>query len=329
MFSQWQDRSVLVTGATGFIGSHLAERLVSDGARVRVLVRDPDRLRPSLRDRVAIVQGDLRQADRFDRAVKDCEIIFHVAGWSGSPNSHRAAYAIGVEATTQLALAARSAGAQRFIYTSSIAVYGPLLAGVIEEKQPHWPVYLYAEIKSLGERTALATATDRFGITIIRPAEVYGPRNHGWTTLPIALAKRGLPVLIAGGHGLAHPAYIDNLIDAYLAAAICPEAIGEAFTISDADVEWRDFFGRYATMAGRSARSIPAAVVWLGTALIEIGTKISHQPSGINRKLIGFVTGCCQLSTAKARRLLKWSPRVSFDEGMLRTEAWLRTEKYL
>jgi nucleoside-diphosphate-sugar epimerase len=327
--SFWQDRSVLITGATGFIGSHLAERLVNDGARVRVFVREPDRLRPTLRDRVEIIQGDLQQPDRFDLAVKDCEIIFHVAGWVGSPNSRVAAYAIGVEATTQLALAARSAGARRFIYTSSIAVYGPMLTGVIEETQPHWPVYLYAEIKSLGERAALATATDRFGITIIRPAEVYGPRNHGWTTLPITLAKRGLPVLIAGGHGLAHPAYIDNLIDAYLAAAMCPEAIGEAFTISDADVEWRNFFGRYAIMAGRPARSIPAAVAWLGTALMEIGTKIMRRPTGANRKLIGFVTGRCQLSTAKAQHLLNWSPRVSFDEGMQRTEAWLRAEKYL
>lgn len=327
--SQWQDRSVLITGATGFIGSHLAERLVSDGARVRVLVRDPDRLRPALRDQVENIQGDLQQPDRFDLAVKDCEIIFHVAGWLGSPNSRKAAYAIGVGATTQLAQAARSAGAQRFIYTSSIAVYGPTRTGVIEETHAQQPAYLYAEVKSWGERAALATAADRFGVSILRPAEVYGPRNHAWTVLPVQLAKRGLPSLVGGGHGITHPAYIDNLIDAYLAAAVCPEAIGEAFNICDGDVEWREFFGRFALMAGRQARSIPVACVWLGTLFAEIGAAITFQPAVYNRSMIGFVTSRSRLSTAKAQRLLNWSPRISFDQGMQRTEAWLRAEKYL
>lgn len=302
---------------------------MNEGARVRVFVRDPARLLPVLRDRVEIVQGDLLQPDRFDLAVKDCEIVFHVAGWLGSPNSRQAAYAIGVEATTQLALTARSAGAQRFIYTSSIAVYGPVLDGVIEEDRSHWLTYLYAEIKSMGERAVLNTATDRFGVTILRPAEVFGPRNRSWTTLPVSLAKRGLPVLINGGRGLAHPAYIDNVIDAYLAAASRPEAVGEAFTLSDLDIEWREFFGRYATMAGRPARSIPAAVVWLGAWIAEAGAWLTHQPPIYRRALIGFVTGRCRLSNAKAQHLLGWSPRISYDEGMRRTEAWLRAEKYL
>jgi nucleoside-diphosphate-sugar epimerase len=316
---------VLITGATGFIGSHLAERLVSEGARVRVMVRDRSKLLPALRDRVEVVQGDLQQPDRFDLAVKDCEIVFHVAGWLGKPNSRTAAYAVGVEATTHLALAARSAGVRRFIYTSSIAVYGPVMNGVIIDDRAHWLTYLYAEIKSLGERAALETTTENFGVTIIRPAEVYGPRNQSWTVLPVQLAKRGLPVLIDGGHGLAHPVYIDNMIDAYLAAATCPEAIGQAFTISDGDIEWRDFFGRYAIMAGRQPRSIPSAIVWLGALFAEIGAKITLQPPTYRRSLIGFVTGRAQYSTAKAQQLLNWSPHVSIDEGLKRTEQWLRT----
>jgi nucleoside-diphosphate-sugar epimerase len=322
--SLWHNRSVLITGATGFIGSHLAERLLNEGAQVRVMVRDRSKLLPALRDRVDIVQGDLQQPDRFDLAVKDCEIVFHVAGWLGSPNSRQAAYAIGVEATKQLAIAARAAGVRRFIYTSSIAVYGPVMNGVVTDDQAHWLTYLYAEIKSLGERAALDTATEKFGVTVLRPAEVYGPRNHSWTTLPVSLAKRGLPVLIDGGHGLAHPVYIDNMIDAYLAAALQPEAIGQAFTISDGDIEWREFFGRYAIMAGRRPRSIPAAFVWLSALFAEIGAKITLQPPTYRRSLISFVTGRAQLSTVKAQQLLNWSPHVSIDEGLKRTETWLK-----
>ncbi|HET7378241.1 MAG TPA: NAD-dependent epimerase/dehydratase family protein [Anaerolineae bacterium] len=327
--SEWINRPVLITGATGFIGSHLAERLINEGARVRVLVRDRSKLIVTLRDRVEVVEGDLRQSERFDLAVQECEIIFHVAGWVGSPNSRQAAYAIGVEAARQLALAARAAGAHRFIYTSSIAVYGPVLDGIITEDRPHWPIYLYAEIKSQGERAALDTATDQFGVTILRLAEVYGPRNHSWTTLPVSLAKRGLPVLVAGGHGLAHPVYIDNLIDAYLAAATCPAANGEAFSICDGDIDWREFFGRYAIMAGRQPRSIPARLVWLGSLFAEISAKLTRQPPLVQRSLIGFVTGRPRLSTAKAQRLLNWSPRISIDEGLRRTEVCLHAEKIL
>ncbi|MBI5564953.1 MAG: NAD-dependent epimerase/dehydratase family protein [Chloroflexi bacterium] len=263
----WLNRPVLITGATGFIGSHLAERLIAEGARVRVLVRDPYKLIDSLRDRVEVVTGDLLQPDCFAPATRDIDTVFHVAAWLGVPNSIEAAHAINVTATRQLAEAARSSHVRRFVYTSSIAVYGPVMSGVVDETQPHWPVYVYGETKSLGEQAALATRTDQFEVTIIRPAMVYGARGAAWTTLPVELTRRRLPSLVGGGYGFSHPVYIENLIDAYLLAAECDEAVGEAFTISDGDVPWREFFGRYAAMMGKRARSIPVALTWLGAAV--------------------------------------------------------------
>ncbi len=324
-----RDRPVLVTGATGFVGSHLAERLVAEGARVRVLVRDPYKLIESLRDRVEVVIGDLLQPDCLVSATKDIDTVLHVAAWLGTPNSLKIAHAINVTATRQLAEAARANSVRRLVYTSSIAVYGPVSSGIVDETQPHWPVYAYGETKSLGERAALAAQTDRFEVTILRPAMVYGARGSSWTTLPVELAKRGVPSLIGGGYGFSHPVYVENLIDAYLLAAECDGAIGEAFTISDGDVPWREFFGRYAAMAGHRARSIPAALAWLGATASEAASKITRRPPSISRPMLGFVTGQAQLSTAKAQRLLGWSPRYSLDEGLRRTEAWLRAEKYL
>jgi nucleoside-diphosphate-sugar epimerase len=325
----WLNHPILVTGATGFVGSHLAERLVAEGARVRVLVRDPYKLIDSLRDRVEVVTGDLLQPDCFVPATQDIDTVFHVAAWLGTPNRSDAAHAINVTATRQLAEAARSNHVRRFIYTSSIAVYGPIMSGVIDESQAHWPVYAYAETKSLGEQAALATHTDRFEVTIIRPAMVYGARGASWTTLPVKLAQRGLPSLVGGGYGFSHPVYVENLVDAYLLAAGRDEAVGEAFTISDGDVPWREFFGRYAAMMGKRARSIPTALVWIGAALAEATAKITRHTPTISRAQLGFVTGQARLSTAKAQRLLGWTPRCSLDEGLHRTEAWLREEKYL
>src|SRR5512135_2090585 len=152
--SFWQKRTVLVTGATGFIGSHLAERLVAEGAQVRVLVREPQKLLPSLCGQVEALRGDLLQPGCFAAATQSCEFVFHVAAWLGQPNRRETAYAINVTATQQLAEAARTAGARRFISTSSVAVYGPVLAGVVDETWPHSDVYLYSETKSRGEQAA-------------------------------------------------------------------------------------------------------------------------------------------------------------------------------
>jgi nucleoside-diphosphate-sugar epimerase len=320
----WHERTVLVTGATGFIGSHLAERLIAEGACVRVLVRDPQRLLPSLRDRVEVVRGDLLQPACFAAATRDCDVVFHSAAWLGEPNRREVAYAINVTATQQLAEAARAAGVRRFVSTSSIAVYGPVLSGVVDETWPHSDVYLYSETKSRGEQAVFAAQTDRFEVTVIRPAEVYGPRGGAWTTLPVKLAQRGIPSLIGGGHGFAHPVYVQNLVEAYLLAAQRDEAIGEAFTICDADLPWRDFYGRYAAMAGKRARSIPVWLTWCGALGAEVGAKITRRPPAISRAQMGFVTGRCVYSTEKARRLLGWLPLVSLEEGLQITEQWLR-----
>ncbi len=327
--SFWHKRTVLVTGATGFVGSHLAERLVTEGAQVRALVRNPQKLIPSLRDRVEVICGDLLQSDRLAAATANCEIVFHIAAWLGRPNQREAAYAINVAATQQLAEAARAAGVRRFIGTSSIAVYGSILEGVVDETWPHWNVYLYGETKSLGEQVAWAAMTDRFEVTIIRPAEVYGPRGGAWTTLPVRLAQRGIPSLVGGGHGLAHPVYVENLVDAYLLAAQRDEAIGEAFTICDTDIPWREFYGRYAALAGKRARSIPMWLAWCGACGAELSTKITRRPPTLSRAILGFATGRCTFTTDKARRLLGWSPRCSLDEGFRRTEQWLREIKLI
>ena len=322
--SDWNQRTVLITGATGFVGSHLAERLVAEGACVRVLVRDPQKLLSALRDRVEVVRVDLLHPDCFAGAIKDCDVVFHVAAWLGQPNRREAAYAVNVTATQQLAEAARAAGTRRFISTSSVAVYGPVLEGVVDETWPHSDVYLYSETKSRGEQAVFAAQTDRFAVTIIRPAEVYGPRGGSWTTLPVKLAQRGIPSLIGGGRGFAHPVYVQNLVDAYLLAAQRDQAIGEAFTICDADIPWRDFYGRYATMAGKRARSIPVWLAWCGALGAETSAKIMRHPPAISRAQLGFMTGRCVYSTEKARRLLGWSPRFSLEESLRQTEHWLR-----
>jgi len=321
--SEWAGRRVLVTGASGFIGSHLTQRLIDDGASVRVLVRHPGKLIAALRDRVEVMTGDLLHPDCFAPATRDIDTVFHVAAWLGRPARYDAAYAINVTATRRLVQAARANGVRRLVHTSSIAVYGPVAEGVVTEDSPQRPVYAYAETKSLSERAAL-DAAGQLEVTILRPAMVYGPRSSAWTITPVRLAQRRLPVFIGSGRGFSHPVYVDNLIDAYLLAAAQPPAAGEAFTISDGDVEWRDFFGRYARLAGRRAYGVPVMPAQIGASILALVFKAMRRPSVISRAAVGFITGRARLSTAKAQRLLGWSPRISFDEGMRRTARWLK-----
>ena len=108
-------------------------------------------------------------------------------------------------------------------------------------------------------------------------------------------------------------------------AAMRDEAVGEAFTICDADLPWREFYGRYAALAGKPARSVPTWVAWCGAFAAEMKAALMRQTTYVSRAQLGFMTGHCVYSTEKARRLLGWSPRFSLDQGMERTATWLRT----
>ena len=316
-------QNVLVTGATGFIGSHLALRLMEQGIRVRGLARSAARGAWLAQRGVEIVEGDLTDAASLRCAARGCHIIFSVAAWPGRPNSWDAARRINVEGTRALVEAAIAAGAQRLIHTSSIAAYGFLDAGVVDETCPLRAADPYGVTKAQSESVVL-TYADRIEVSLLRPAQVFGPRGGAWTTLLFDSVKRGLPILVNGGRGTFHPCYVENLVDAYLLAATRAAAVGEAFTIVDGVTTWSEFVGYYARMVGRSARSVPAAPVKIGLSMYLAWCRLTRRSPVAARDWLKALLGSSRYSNEKAKRLLGWSPRVSIDEGMRRTEAWLR-----
>ena len=209
------------------------------------------------------------------------------------------------------------------MHTSSIAAYGPVAEGVIDETWPLRASDAYGAGKAAGEAVVFSYA-GQIETSVIRPAQIYGPRGRTWTQRLVNMIRRGLPVLVDGGHGTFHPCYVDNLVDAYLLAATRPEAVGQAFTIVDGVTTWRDFTAHYARMAGRPARSVPALVPRIGAYLAVTGSAITRRPPVGTPDMLPFVVGHSRYSHDKAVRLLGWSPRVSLDEGMRRTEVWLR-----
>ena len=166
---------------------------------------------------------------------------------------------------------------------------------------------------------------------MIRPTNVYGPCSNPWTVRPIKLINSGQMILINGGTGICNYVYIDNLLDATLAATKRDQSVGQVYLITDGfAVTWKEFFGYYARMAGKPRiRSVPQ---WLGKAIalgMEIASKFTGRPPKITREAVQFLTRQAHFSIEKARRELGYQPRFSLEEGMQLTEQWLREAGYL
>lgn len=326
--------TVLVTGATGFIGGRLAERLAQEtGARVRALARTPAKAAPLAAIGCEVVEGDLADAASLARATAGCAVVFHAAAWVSEQGSRQAVWATNVAGAARLVDAARAAGAARFVHVSSCAVYGSRQAFDIDESTPMRTGHTrYADSKIAAEEV-IWQASQRHGLPVVvaRPSQVYGLGSPQFTLRPLAMIRQGRMVLIDGGRHLCKPVYIDNLVDGLILCATVDAAVGEAFNFADgAPVPWRDFFGAYAAMAGApKLPSISYPAAWMAALLFEGYARLRGKEATFNRMVVRSLHSNNSFCIEKAQRLLGWQPRVDLAEGMRRTEAWLRAHGYL
>jgi len=312
-------KKALVTGATGFIGGRLAERLVSEeGVKVRVLVRTPGKAEWLVSSGMEVVEGDVTDLDSIRRTIEGCQIVFHCAAMMHDGQATLDEFRrVNVEGTRYVLEAAADVGVERFAHISSIAVYGISPREGTSETDPYQPCGLfYCDTKIETEEVAFPYYKEReLPLVIIRPANVYGPRSSFWTVGLMMMIKSGQLELIDGGQGMSNHVYIDNLVDAILLAAQNDAAVGEAFIVSDgAKTPWKDFLGFYARMLGRD----PLPVISRDAAL-------RHLPA----EIVGFWTQEGWFDIGKARTVLGYEPRIPLAEGMRLTEQWLREAGYL
>lgn len=316
---------VLVTGASGFIGGRLAERLAAEeGARVvgsGRTFRNENVLRAA---GVEMARADILDAAAMEKLCEGKAVVCHLAAWlQRGRGGEEEAYIINEKATRALMESAARAGVRRFILVSSVAAYGLPPVDAIEESTPIDPRQpdLYGRTKALGEIAALEVAErTRLPLTILRPAMVYGPGSTGWTVGMLRLVKKGVPVLFGSEGGNAYPVYIDDMVDAAILSCARDEASGEAFNVSDASIDWETFFNYYGRMCGRRPRRVPMAVARLiawANERVKLGLPLTVDRLNVYVRRLRYPTG-------KAERLLGWKVRVNLDEGMRRSEAWLR-----
>jgi nucleoside-diphosphate-sugar epimerase len=319
-------RKAAVTGAGGFIGGAICRGLADDGASVTGVEIDP-----ATAPRVGEAGAEFAAADVTDRvalerALEDAELVVHAAAYVRDWGTMEEFVRVNVGGTVNVLDAAAACGADRVVHISSVVVYGYHHPGDQDEAAFHRTYGIpYIDTKSASDRLAL-----RRGAVVIRPGDVYGPGSVPWTLRPLELAKVGQLAVPGAGDGTMLPLYIDDLVEAVKLALLEGEP-GRAYTVWDgAPMSFGDYFDRIAELAGsRPARRVPRPLLGALARVMESVAAVRGRPPRFSSRAATFIDRRGTVSNRRAREELGWEPRVSFDEGMRRTEEWLRAEGLL
>jgi nucleoside-diphosphate-sugar epimerase len=322
-------RRALITGAAGFVGRRAVERLRRQGVAVRALLRS-GLVGADRREGLELVRGDVTDPDSLAAAAKGCDVVFHCA-WGGATLEE--ARRINLHGAINVLEASARAGVRRVVHLSTMAVHGDRLPPVLAEDHPmDLRGDAYGVSKAEGERAALELGRER-GVEVValRPSLVYGPHAPFWLVGYLERTKRDQVVLVDGGRGLANLLFVEDLVDAMLAAAVRPGVAGEACLVSGPHpVSWREYLGHFARMCGKPLP--PAVPLWrarLEMQFLRVYGVFTQRPRRLQGMDIRLMSQRCAVSIARAERVLGWRPATSLEVGMQLCEAWLRREGHL
>jgi nucleoside-diphosphate-sugar epimerase len=321
----------LVTGATGFIGGRLTKRLLERGDDVRLLVRRPEAARAFADRGATICRGDMCDEGTFPDALEDVDVVFHCAGLAADWGPRRDFERINVDGARSLAqAAARKAAKPRFVHISTTDVYGYPKHACGDDGPTRDTGLPYNSTKLRGEVAVRAVANEtKLPLIVVRPATVYGPGSKDLGTEMARLLRRREMMVVAGGAVPAGLVYVDNLVDALLAAAERDVAVGSIYTVRDQTNEtWRQYLDALADGLGvpRVKTSLPYGVALaLGAASEAACTMLRLKSRPLVTRHAVQILGRDQCyGIDRAMKDLGFRSRVSFEEGMRRTVSWLR-----
>ena len=315
---------VLVTGATGFLGSHLASALAARGDTVRALSRGIVGESRRQEANIEIVRGDLKDKDSLREAIAGVDVVCHAAAaMRGSWREHAETT---IQGTKWMLKLSQEAGVKRFIHISSITIYRTWdreSKALIDETCP-WDPYPerlgpYAYSKVEAEKHAFRYLWQGLPVVVIRPGIIYGPGGRVMHPNVGYFVTKKLFLLVGGGDIPLPLTYVDNTVDGILLAMSNDRAIGQVYNlVDDATITQREFLDRYKTSVnGRFVTlSLPLPLLLAGAVLARqlkrFGmTSIVTTAYGLNAQYANV-----RFDAGKARRELGWHPRVALDEGL-------------
>lgn len=313
----WQGRKVLVTGAGGFIGSHLAERLVKLGANVRGLVRYGSRgstgWLSGLRDTIEVVAGDVRDPECVQGAMEDVEVVFHLAALIGIPYSYRAPDSYvqtNIEGTLNVLQAARRLRTPRVVHTSTSEVYGTAQAVPMKESHPLRAQSPYSATKIAADKLVEAFQLS-FGIPTVtlRPFNTFGPRQSARAVIPTIIGQclKGRRVRLGNLAATRDLNYVSNTVDGFIKAATASEAVGLTINLGS---------GREISV-GELTRLI-ARIMDRDITIETEEQRLRPEQSEVERLVADNLL---------ASQKLNWQPAVSLEDGLAKTIDWFRSHE--
>lgn len=323
----------LVTGGTGFIGSHLIERLRQRGNEVKCVAKD--KLNAAFLESldVEVVLADLNNGVGWDSVLEGVECIYHLAGVTRVQSS-REYYEGNYFATKRLleVCGAHCDTLKRFVYVSSLAAVGPSLDGKpVTEKTPHHPVSHYGKSKMMAE-LEVVRARDRLPVTIVRPSAVYGPRERDMYEY-MRLILLGIQPLIGFRKKFLNLIHSDDLVDGILLAAEHPRALGEIYFLGSEKSYTSFEIGNAIAHALHKYPiriRIPHALVHVVGAIATVVGHLTGKQIFFNiqkaRESVQSAWTCC---VEKAKSHLGFQQRIGLDEGMQKTFCWYRENGWL
>jgi nucleoside-diphosphate-sugar epimerase len=321
-------KDILVTGGTGFIGRRVAQALLRDGARVRVLARNPAKARDLESAGASVIAGEITDPACLERALRGTQAVIHFAGATNEFKPRAYFERVNIDGTRLLAEAALKAGVDRFVHVSTVWVYGLWAGPGTNEASPYAVSgQPYSDTKIGAEREIRRLAGEKgLPAVILQPSEVYGPGDPHWTERPLALIKAGRMVLASGGKGVTQPIFIDDLVRGVLAAA-AEGRVGETYILCGPEVStFREYFLSFARMLGKERLpSVPARLALGTAALAEGAARVSGRPPVFTRQEILATTATATYDGGKAARELGFTAGIGLAEGMRLVEAWLRS----
>ena len=325
--------NVLVTGASGFLGSHLVKALLREGHVVHAFVRRPHSLPVEPQSNLEVAVGDIRDRRAVDEAVAGCDQVYHLAAVYRDGGATKGEYwDVHVRGTEHVLDACATHRIKRLVHCSTMGVHGHVSRIPSNEDSPLNPGDEYQRTKQIAEERVWDFCR-RHGIpfTVVRPAGIYGPGDLRFLKLFRAI-QRGYFVMLGSGETYYHLVYIDDLVDGFLRCGTQEAALGQAFLIGDRRyVTLNEFTAAVAEIlhVAPPRWRLPVWPFYAAGAVCEaVCVPLRVQPP-LFRRRVDFFTHDRAFDIAKARQALGYEPQVGLEEGLRRTAEWYQSHGYL